>query len=206
MKHRANSFLRALAKHFGLQVRFVDYFTDDIHGKLLLREKRILINAHKPRYEHVFTLLHELGHCALHFRNPYRRRHPRIFDLRWDFDFWTKLSSFMRRYYRYIFSNKSGKEWEADVWAICAFACFKRFIGRSDLRAFLNRHPEKKWIYRLAATGAVYLKAKKRIVTAFKLVREARHALSSQSSRPTLAVYIRRQPGLRSACVLVPSR
>jgi hypothetical protein len=170
MKHRAKNILRGMAKHLGLKVKFVDYFPDDVHGKLLPREKRILLNAHKPRYEHEFTLLHEIGHFLNHFKNPDRKRHPRIFDIRWEFDFWAKLSSFMRRYWRYVFNKESGKEWEADLWAMCAFVYLARYFGSRDLLEFLNHHPEKNGMFWLAIGGVVYSDIKKRIATTYKFL------------------------------------
>jgi len=62
MKYTTKNILRELAKQLGLNVKFVHYFANNTHGKLLPHEKRILINANKPRYEHVYTLLHEVGH------------------------------------------------------------------------------------------------------------------------------------------------
>ena len=87
MKHRKKNLLRDMAKHLGLKIVFVSYFTNDVHGKLLPREKRILINAHKPRYEHTFTLLHEIAHYLLHFKNFTRKRHARFLDINWKIDY-----------------------------------------------------------------------------------------------------------------------
>ena len=182
MKHRTKNILRGIAKHLGLKVVFVSYLEDDVHGKLLPREKRILINAHKPRTEHVYTLLHEIGHYLMHFKSLPRKRHPRFFDIYWKAEWLATLCSKLRRYYRFIFNKKSGKEWEADLWAMCALVYLKKFIGRAYLTAFLNRHPEKMSIYLLAVTGAVYCEIKKRIAAAFKLLRNLKHALSGQSS------------------------
>jgi Zn-dependent peptidase ImmA (M78 family) len=81
MKHRAKKTLRELTTHFGVKVKYVGYFDAKTHGKLMPREKIILINAHESRPEHVFTLLHELGHYVLHVLNPYRKFHPRWCDL-----------------------------------------------------------------------------------------------------------------------------
>jgi hypothetical protein len=144
MKHRVKNTLRGLAKHFGLKVKYVDYFGEETHGKLFVHEKRILINARKPRTEHIFTLLHEIGHYVLHVLNPYRKFHPRFFDAHWKINFMATLSSKVRRYMRFNFRKESGREWEADMWALCAFWLLaRRFGARKELVDFLKRHPEK---------------------------------------------------------------
>jgi hypothetical protein len=156
--------LRAMSQHLGIKVQFVHYFGDDVHGKLLPREKRILINARKPKIEHVYTLLHEIGHFMLHFKNLPRIHHPRIFDINWRAAWLARFNSIVRRYYRFIFNKESGKEWEADVWAMCAFVYLARHFGfRQELMSFLNRHPEKTSIFLLAAYSFVYSRIKSRM-------------------------------------------
>jgi AraC-like DNA-binding protein len=175
MKHRTKNALRGMAKHLGLQVKFVHYLPQDVHGKLLPREKRILINAHKPRHEHIFTVLHEIGHFVQHVLNKNRIHHPRIFDIRWNIEFLSNLFSKGRRYFRYMFNKESGKEWEADLWAMCAFVYLAKVIGcRDDLSVFLNHHPEKMWTYRLAAVATWYSEIKIRFVNAYKILKEAK--------------------------------
>jgi hypothetical protein len=183
MKLRTKNILRETARHLGLKVKFVNYFSDDVHGKLLNREKRILINANKPRCEHVYTLLHEFGHFVLHCtkRAP-QKYYPWFLKHNWKITAIADFVSKVRRTIRFAFSTNRGKEWEADLWAMCAFAYFKRFVGHSDLTAFLNRHPDKRGIYRLAATVVVYCDIKKRIATAFKFLGSVRHGLSVQPS------------------------
>jgi len=183
MKVRIKNLLRETAKHLGLTVKFVSYLADNIHGKLLPRERRILINANTPRYEHVFTLLHECGHYLLHFNRRAPRRHcPWYLKFNWKIDAIAKIASKLRRIIRFAFNSKRGREWEADAWAMCGLIYLRKFGGRSDLTAFLNHHPEKKWIYRLAATATVYSETKKRIATAFKLLGTARHRLPPKPS------------------------
>jgi IrrE N-terminal-like domain len=164
MKHRVKNSLRALSRHLGLKVKFVNYLADNIHGKLLPREKRILINAHKPRCEHIFTLLHEIGHFLMHFKGPARKHHPRFFDTNWKADRLACLSSTIRRYFRYIFNKTSGREWEADLWAMCAFIYLAKRVGCGrELHAFLNRHPEKLRVFLLAGLGVIYVGIKTKI-------------------------------------------
>ncbi len=161
MKRKTKNTLRAMAKLFGLQIVFVSYFPADIHGQLLPREKRILINAYQPRCEHIFTLLHELGHYLQHVLTPCRTFHPRIFDPPFKNNFLARVTTRVRRYYRFAFNNARGKEWEADLWAMCAFLHLARVIGcRKELLAFVHRHPEKRNILLLAACGTIYCRVK----------------------------------------------
>jgi hypothetical protein len=154
MKHRTKNTLRAMAEKIGLKVVFVSYFGDDVHGRLLVREKRILINAHKPRTEHIFTLLHEVGHYVQHVLQPNRKHHPRLCDVRWKIELLENLCKKLRRYFRFIFSKEASKEWEADLWAFCAFICLaKQMKCKKDLMAFVDRHPEKTKTFYLAALG-----------------------------------------------------
>jgi hypothetical protein len=164
MKRSTKNTLRAMAKHFGLTVKFVSYFGDDVHGKLLPRERRILINANKPRCEHTFTLLHELGHFVVHVLNPGRKYDPRLLDVSWPVAFLEKFASRVRRQLRFLFNKQSGKEWEADLWAMCAFVHVAKHIQCHDeLCAFLQRHPEKLGMFFFTATGAAWAGLKRRV-------------------------------------------
>ena len=65
-----------------------------------------------------------------------------------------------RRYFRYIFNTYKGKEWEADLWAWCAFIRIaKSFDCRRELAQFLHHHPEKVDCFCLAAIGTAYSRA-----------------------------------------------
>ena len=169
MKHRIKNTLRALSKHLGLKVKFVHYLGDETHGVLLPREKRILINAHKPREEHFFTVLHEIGHYVMHFQRPPSKFHPRVFEIRWTIDWLECFCSMVRRYYRFNFNKASGKEWQADLWAMLAFIHITRCIGcYAELVAFVRRHPEKTKVFLLAASGSVYCDTKTRFKKVFQ--------------------------------------
>ncbi len=153
-----------MAKHLRLKVCYVSYFDDKTHGKLLPREKRILINANKPRTEHIYTMLHEIGHYLLHFKNPPKKHHPRVLDINWKIERLTKLCSKIRRMIRFQFNKVDGKEWEADLWAVCAFFYLAKHFGYwKDFLAFVKNHPEKKAIYCLTAYGAAQVELKARL-------------------------------------------
>ena len=164
MKHRIKNTLRGMSQHLGIKVKFVDYFADDVHGKLLPREKRILINARKSRNEHLFTLLHELGHYLIHFKNSPKKHHPRFLEFNWKNDWLLNLCSKIRRSMRYYFNSTNGKEFEADLWAFGAFIYFVKHLGcRNDLLTFLDRHPEKSRAFLIAALGVTVSDIKTRI-------------------------------------------
>jgi len=176
IKHEANKLLRALTRHLRLKVKFVGYLSAGVHGILLPREGLILINAHKPRCEHVYTLLHEIAHFLLHFKRQPKKRHPRFFDIHWKAERLANLCSLVRRYLRFIFNKESGKEWEADLWAMCAFIYFSKLLGcRADLHAFMDRHPEKTNHFLLAASGIAYSGVKTRIKNVWSGVSNAIH-------------------------------
>jgi len=179
MKFKTKNILREMAKQLCLKVRFVHYLAEDVHGKLLPRERRILINARKPRFEHVYTLLHEFGHYLLHFKRIKPRRHsPWYLNINWKIDAIADFAAKVRRTVRLQFHSEKGKEWEADLWAMCGLVYLKRFAADFDLTPFLNRHPEKRWTYRALAAIAVHTETKKRIVSGFELLGKARLALS----------------------------
>jgi IrrE N-terminal-like domain len=167
MKLKTKNTLRLMAGHLGLKVKFVGYFSDDVHGKLLPLEKRILINAHKPRYEHTFTLLHEIGHNLLHFKNPHRKFHARFLENKSKIKWLVKFCSKVRRTMHIHFARENSREWEADLWAFCAFIYVVKLAGgRDDLVTLLEHHPEKFWVFMLAGAGVIFSGIKKRITTA----------------------------------------
>lgn len=154
--------LRALARDFGVKIVHVHYLGSDVYGKLLPREKRMLINARQPRHEQVFTVLHEIGHYFCHVQNQYRNRYPKFLDRNWKFDGLIEFIARVKRSMKYGFAKTSGKEFEADLWAFCAFIYFTRQLGcQKDLLIFLDRHPEKTRIFLLAMAGTLYSDAKK---------------------------------------------
>jgi hypothetical protein len=164
MKHQKKNILRELAKHFGIKVKFVHHLPNDIHGVLLPREKRILINAHKPRVEHVYTLLHEIGHWVVHFSKTVRLKPPRYLEIHWRIEGVALFFSKVRRTLRYFLNKESGKEWTADLWALCTFIYLAKHLGyRDDLTNFLYRHPEKMSLFYLAAFGLFFGNAKARV-------------------------------------------
>jgi hypothetical protein len=172
MKLNTKNILRETAKQLGLKHKFVDYLPEDVHGKLLPRERRILINANKPRYEHVHTLLHEFAHYLLHFKNRTPQRHcPWYLKLDWKNDAIANIATKVRRAVRFAFNNERGKEWEADVWAICAFLLISKYVGSTDdLETFINHHPEKCWVFTSAAIAVTYCGIKYRIAKSFKML------------------------------------
>ena len=179
MKHRVKNSLREMARHVGLTVKFVSYFDDQTHGKLIARERRILINANKPRTEHIYTLLHELGHYWLHVLNRAERRTPWYLEIHWQNKFLSKMTRTVRRYLRFIFNKQDGLEWEADLWALCAFYYLAKHIGcKKDFTAFLRNHPEKRHMYWLISVVATWHNVK----ACYKFARQKMRELNASGT------------------------
>jgi IrrE N-terminal-like domain len=164
MKYTTKQALRVMTKQLRLKVKFVDYFPDDTHGRLIPREKRILVNARKPHYEHVFTILHEIAHYVLHVLKKNLLLMPWYLKRRWESASLAKMIRLLRRYVRFRFSTERSKEKQADLWAFMAFILVAKCAGTSsELRAFVDRHPEKFWIFYSAALAVAYGGIKTRI-------------------------------------------
>ena len=164
MKSEIKKITRELAKELELRIKFVNYLGAKTHGKLLGRERLILVNAHKARCEHIFTILHEMGHYLFHVRKlaPDRFR-PRYLNIHWKSDFMQRLASAVRRHVRFIFHKPSGKEWEADMVAMCLLLQIAPFAGTSELWEFLELHPEKWSLFMIAACGTMATAVKVRL-------------------------------------------
>ena len=164
MKYTTKQALRVMTEQLRLKVKFVDYFSDDTHGRLIPRERRILINARKPRYEHTFTILHEIAHYVLHVLKKNLLPMPWYLKRRWESARLAKIVKLLRRYVRFIFSTGSSKEKQADLWAFMAFILVAKCAGTSsELRAFIDHHPEKSWIFCSAGLVVAYGGIKTRI-------------------------------------------
>jgi hypothetical protein len=176
--------LREMLRQLGIKAKFVHYFAENVHGKLLPSERRILINASKHRDEHVFTVLHEIAHYVLHFkRRANRRLCPWYLKINWKIDAVAAFFSKVRRGVRLYFNCDKGKEWEADAWAMCGLVYLKKFAGFSDLPTFLARHPEKQRMYWYATAAVTYTGVKSRISGVAQFFRKARRRFSSELAR-----------------------
>lgn len=68
-----------------------------------------------------------------------------------------KIVSRTRRHLRFMFNQENGREWEADLWAMCAFILVAKTCGcQQELKSFANHHPEKLSLMVLAAFGVAY--------------------------------------------------
>jgi hypothetical protein len=108
-------------------------------------------------------VLHEIGHYLLHVVNPNRKRHPRIFEIDWNIWSIAKLFSHIRRHIRYAFNQEADKEWEADLWAMCAIIYFsgnKRVGCLDELVTFLEHNPDKWQFFLLRCVGMGYQRIK----------------------------------------------
>jgi hypothetical protein len=116
----------------------------------------------------------------LHFKKCSPNRYNRWYlNHRWKIDPIAKFASIARRTLRRFFNSERGKEWEADLWAMCALVYFRKFVNPLDLTRFLERHPRKMSILLLAAYSALYCGTKERILTPFKALSRWKRGLSA---------------------------
>ncbi len=94
------------------------------------------------------------------------------FNRPWSIEAVRKFAQRLKRTLRYQIYKRGGDEWEADLWAFCAFVYLNKYVGCEDLNTFLKHHPERRWAYRLVAVSAKYSDIKKRVATVCKSLKE----------------------------------
>jgi len=105
-----------------------------------------IIDLNQPQHEVIFTFLREISHFTPQFKNPRPLRMPWFINRPFENEILGEAAYKTRRALR----QKLGKEWQADLWALCAYCQ----IGcPDDLKLFLKQHPEKRPIYLLALAG-----------------------------------------------------
>lgn len=113
------------------------------------------MNRSLPHCEQAFTIAHELGHYLNHHRTR-RRFFPKVLDREYQSQRVASLAYRTQRALYFIFT----KEWEADLYAFCLL--FNLGAG-NDIKAFLERHPQKMRMCVLAST-ICFLKVLPRII------------------------------------------
>jgi IrrE N-terminal-like domain len=124
--------------YFGLQIEYRDDLPANNAGYLDPHDEPqyIALNRNLPHCEQAFTIAHELGHYLRHHNQPRRRFFPGVLDREYQSERIADLACRTRRTLYLIFT----KEWEADLYAFCLL--FNIGAG-DDLKAYLERHPEK---------------------------------------------------------------
>ena len=146
--------------YFDLKVRYSDDLPDQVYGVLDPAEEPrfIIVKSNLPKYEEVFTIVHEVGHHVLHPSFKSRRTFSNWFTLR---EWKIKLLAKIARGTRMSCLKTMNEEWQADLWTIC----FLVMIGEgANLTEYLKHHPEKNNLACLAMMVCFY----QRIINAFK--------------------------------------
>lgn len=130
-----------LADYFGLRIEYHDLpatnagFLDPDDEKQF-----IAVNRNLPHCEHVFTIAHELCHVISDHERPRRKYRSRLLEGQYE-------SRSVKKYIhllRYIMNKILPIEREADMFAM---SWLVQREGGKVLLEFLDRHPEKKWLF-----------------------------------------------------------
>lgn len=100
----------------------------------------IAVNANQPRCEQLFTIGHELGHYIRDHNRSRRKFQHWLLDLRCE----TRIGKLYVRYMRHLINRFLPREAEADLIAVHVMQCF---APQTEVRAFLERHPDKIWMF-----------------------------------------------------------
>jgi hypothetical protein len=150
--------VRAAADYYGLKIEYASNLSPKVAGLLVPIESphTILVNANHSKSDHVFTILHEIGHYILHVERSHRVRLPWYLRRQWQSKRTIRFSRSLRR----IQSRIMNPEMQADAWAFCALL---QFGAIDDAKAICTRYPEKTWMFLLAVAGSIYNRIKLRI-------------------------------------------
>lgn len=172
MKVRTKKYLRQLARGFGCQIKYVDYLPDDTHGKLIPCEGRIIINTRKPQCEHVFTILHEIGHMVIDVKGTLGTRQHWLMTRQTRIDQVDELLRKIRRRIYLLHLKQKGRERDVDIWAMLAF-CFlvNHGMARAEFLEFLERNPDKISLMIQAQTALMFNNLKVACCRMFRLVK-----------------------------------
>jgi hypothetical protein len=150
--------------YFGLQIEYRDDLPANNAGYLDPAEEPqyIAVNRNLPHCEHAFTVAHELGHYVLHVGRKPRNFLPGYLNFAWQSKPLAGSARTTERWLRRYFNQ----EWQADLYAFCLMF---NLGEANDLKAFVERHPGKMWLYFLATT-ICFVKAIPRIIKGLMLI------------------------------------
>jgi hypothetical protein len=134
-----------LAKYYGLSIELLDLSASNA-GYLDPHDdpQYIAVNRNLPHCEQVFTVAHELCHYISDHKRP-RRKYPKRFLNR---QYKSRFAQLCIRDLRYFLNKILPPELEADMFAM---SCLVQFGGGTDLKEFIDRHPEKFWLWMFVA-------------------------------------------------------
>ena len=136
MNPKIQKLLCDLAQHAGTELIFADGLPTRFYGCQHTEAPIAVINSDLPQCEQIFTILHEIGHFVLHHKKPHSLPIPALINRPYENKHLAEATYKIKRALRVSF----GQEWQADLWATCAF--FE--IGcPDDFHEFFKRHPRK---------------------------------------------------------------
>lgn len=130
-----------LASFYGLSVELLDLPANNA-GYLDPHDdpQYIAVNRNLPQCEQVFTVAHELCHYISDHKRP-RRRYPNQF-LNQQYE--SRPAKLFVRDVRYLLNKIVPPEREADMFAM---SWLVQSGDRKNLKEFIDRHPEKSWLF-----------------------------------------------------------
>ena len=139
-----------LADYFGLRIDFRDDLPANNAGFLPSADEPqyIAVNPGLPHCEQVFTIAHELCHFLSDHKRPHRKFRSRLLNGQYKSRRLKIWVASVR-----IFTNKMlPRELEADMFAM---SWLVQREGGKVLKEFIDRHPEKTWLYLLVAMDSL---------------------------------------------------
>lgn len=128
--------LCAIARYAGTELNFTEGMPIRFYGCQHTNAPIAVINSDRPQCEQIFTALHEIGHFIHHYQKDHKLPIPSLINRPYENEFLSAVTYRAKR----IMWQKFNSEWQADLWALCAFCA----LGcPQDLQEFLRRHPEK---------------------------------------------------------------
>ena len=133
--------------YFGLKIEYRDDLPADNAGYLdpAYEPQYIAINRNLPRCEQAFTIGHELCHFLKHNNVTRRNFNVRLLNHQWE----SRRAKTYARYVRQITHKLLPIEFEADMYAV---SMLFELGAVNDLKAYLDLHPEKTWLFLYVVT------------------------------------------------------
>jgi hypothetical protein len=168
MTRKTKLFLRGLAAHFGLRIKYVGALSPKISGFLdpSPMSRTIVVNAAKSKSDHAFTIAHEIAHYILHCQRLHRFRLPWFLTRQWKSKKLRRVSKLTVRLYFRDFNA----EQQADLWA---FATLMYIGATDDVLEIFNQHPDKRSGFWICATACIYTGIKQQLKSAFQPILHA---------------------------------
>jgi hypothetical protein len=165
MTRKTKLFIRALADHLRLRIKYVNDLPAKVPGFLdpSKASRTIVVNASKSKSDHAFTILHEVAHYILHYKRSHRTRLPWWLARKWKSKPMIRFSKTTKR----IASRTLNDERQADLWAFCALF---QIGATDDVLDIVGQYPEKNSTFWLSFVGCIYSGIKFRVKRAFRTI------------------------------------